>query len=104
MAKQNSKDTAQTATEKVNKKFSLNMSRQQKFIVGVLLIFFSIALLLSFISYFVTGNADQSEVTQLANRSAKTDNWLGKIGAFLADFFLYKGFGVTSFIFIRIIF
>jgi len=104
MAKQNSKDTAQTATEKVNKKFSLNMSRQQKFIVGVLLIFFSIALLLSFISYFVTGNADQSEVAQLANRSAKTDNWLGKIGAFLADFFLYKGFGVTSFIFIRIIF
>jgi S-DNA-T family DNA segregation ATPase FtsK/SpoIIIE len=104
MAKQNSKDTAQTATEKVNKKFSLNMSRQQKFIVGVLLIFFSIALLLSFISYFVTGNTDQSEVAQLANRSAKTDNWLGKIGAFLADFFLYKGFGVTSFIFIRIIF
>ena len=104
MAKQNSKDSVKTAPENPKEKFSWKLSRQQKFVVGVLLIFFSLALLLSFISYFVTGNTDQSEVSQLANRSAKTDNWLGKIGAFLADFFLYKGFGVTSFIFIRIVF
>ncbi|TXI69779.1 MAG: DNA translocase FtsK [Flavobacterium sp.] len=104
MAKQNSKDSVKTAPENPKEKFSWKLSRQQKFVVGVLLIFFSLALLLSFISYFITGNADQSEVSQLVNRSAKTDNWLGKIGAFIADFFLYKGFGVTSFIFIRIVF
>ena len=104
MAKKNSKDAANTANENTNHKFSIKINRQQKFIVGVLLIFFALALLLSFISYFFTGNIDQSQVSGLGNRIAKTENWLGKIGAYTADFFLYKGFGVTSFIFVRILF
>ena len=104
MAKQNSKGVANKATDAVTKKFSLQMSRRHKFIVGILFILFSIALLLSFISYFITGNADQSAVSHLANRSLSTENWLGKIGAYLADFFLYQGFGVTSFLFVRILF
>jgi S-DNA-T family DNA segregation ATPase FtsK/SpoIIIE len=104
MAKQNSKDSVKKNPENSKEKFSWKLSRQQKFVVGVLLIFLSLALLLSFISYFITGNIDQSEVNQLVKRTSKSENWLGKIGAFLADFFLYKGFGVTSFIFIRILF
>lgn len=104
MAKQNSKGVANKATDAVTKKFSLQMSRRHKFIVGILFILFSIALLLSFISYFITGNADQSAVSHIANRSLSTENWLGKVGAYLADFFLYKGFGVTSFLFVRILF
>ncbi|WP_322550023.1 DNA translocase FtsK [Flavobacterium psychraquaticum] len=104
MAKKNSKDAANTANENTNHKFSIKINRQQKFIVGVLLIFSALALLLSFISYFFTGNIDQSQVSELGNRIAKTENWLGKIGAYVADFFLYKGFGVTSFIFVRILF
>jgi S-DNA-T family DNA segregation ATPase FtsK/SpoIIIE len=60
--------------------------------------------LLSFISYFITGNADQSAVNQLTNRSLEAENWLGKLGAYLADFFLYQGFGVTSFLFVRVLF
>jgi S-DNA-T family DNA segregation ATPase FtsK/SpoIIIE len=104
MAKQNSKGVANKATDAVTKKFSLQMSRRHKFIVGILFILFSIALLLSFISYFITGNADQSAVSHLANRSLSAENWLGKIGAYLADFFLYQGFGVTSFLFVRILF
>jgi S-DNA-T family DNA segregation ATPase FtsK/SpoIIIE len=104
MAKKNSKGVADNATDAVNKKSSLKIGRRQKFVVGILLIFFSLALLLSFISYFITGNADQSAVSQLANRSLNTENWLGKIGAFLADFFLYQGFGVTSFLLVRVLF
>jgi S-DNA-T family DNA segregation ATPase FtsK/SpoIIIE len=104
MAKQNSKGVANKAADAVTKKFSLQMSRRHKFIVGILFILFSIALLLSFISYFITGNADQSAVIHLANRSLSTENWLGKIGAYLADFFLYQGFGITSFLFVRILF
>lgn len=103
MAKKTSKDSVNSPTE-TKEKFSWRISRQQKFIFGILLIFFSIALLLSFISYFVTGNNDQNIVSELANRSAKAENWLGKFGAYLADFFLYKGFGVASFIFVRILF
>ena len=104
MAKQNSKGVANNATDAVNKKSSLKIGRRQKFVVGILLIFFSVALLLSFISYFITGNADQSAVSQIANRSLSTENWLGKIGAYLADFFLYQGFGVTSFLLVRVLF
>ena len=104
MAKQNSKGVANNATDTVNKKLSLKIGRRQKFVVGILLIFFSVALLLSFISYFITGNADQSAVSQIANRSLSTENWLGKIGAYLADFFLYQGFGVTSFLLVRVLF
>jgi DNA segregation ATPase FtsK/SpoIIIE, S-DNA-T family len=101
MAKLASKDSV---TSKTKEKFSWQINRQQKFILGILLIFLSIAVLLSFISYFITGNTDQNVVNQLANRTAKAENWLGKFGAYLADFFLYKGFGVASFIFVRIIF
>ena len=104
MAKQNSKGVANNATNTVNKKFSLQMNRRQKFVVGIVFIFFSLALILSFISYFITGNADQSAVNQLTNRSLEAENWLGKLGAYLADFFLYQGFGVTSFLFVRILF
>jgi len=104
MSKQNSIDSVKTAPKISKEKNSWKISRQQKFVLGLLIIFFSLALLLSFISYFFTGYIDQSEVSKLANRSSKTDNWLGKIGAYLADFFLYEGFGITSFIFIRIIF
>ena len=103
MAKKTSKDSVNSPSE-TKEKFSWRLSRQQKFIFGILLIFFSIALLLSFISYFITGNNDQNIVTELANRNAKADNWLGKFGAYLANFFLYKGFGVASFIFVRILF
>ena len=103
MAKKTSKDTVNSPTE-TKEKFSWRLSRQQKFILGISLIFFSLALLLSFISYFITGNNDQDLVTELTNRGAKADNWLGKFGAYLADFFLYKGFGVASFIFVRILF
>jgi S-DNA-T family DNA segregation ATPase FtsK/SpoIIIE len=103
MAKKTSKDSVNNPTE-TKEKFSWLLSRQQKFILGISLIFFSLALLLSFISYFITGNNDQDLVTQLTNRDAKAENWLGKFGAYLADFFLYKGFGVTSFIFVRILF
>jgi S-DNA-T family DNA segregation ATPase FtsK/SpoIIIE len=103
MAQKTSKDSVNSPTE-TKEKFSWRLSRQQKFIFGILLIFFSIALLLSFISYFITGNNDQNIVAELASRSAKAENWLGKFGAYLSDLFFYKGFGVASFIFVRILF
>jgi DNA segregation ATPase FtsK/SpoIIIE, S-DNA-T family len=103
MAKKTSKDSVNNPTES-KEKFSWRLSRQQKFVLGILLIFFSLALLLSFISFFITGNNDQNIVNEIANRSVKAENWLGKFGAYLADFFLYKGFGVASFIFVRVLF
>jgi S-DNA-T family DNA segregation ATPase FtsK/SpoIIIE len=102
MAKKNTKDSKNTtAKEKLPAR---KITRQQKFSIGVLLILLAIALLLSFVSFFITGNNDQSLIGDVFNREAKAENWLGKIGAFLADFFIVKGFGIASFIFIRILF
>ena len=75
--------------------------RQHRFVLGCLLVLIAIALLISFISYYVTGEYDQSQIDSLLERNEKTQNWLGKVGAYLADFFIYKGFGVASIIFVK---
>jgi S-DNA-T family DNA segregation ATPase FtsK/SpoIIIE len=75
--------------------------RQHRFVVGCLLVLIAVALLISFISYYVTGEYDQSQLNSILERNEKTENWLGKFGAYLADFFIYKGFGVASIIFVK---
>ena len=102
MAKKSNETTANKTTEKVSKSWKLN--RQQKFVIGVLFVLFAATLLLSFVSYFITGNFDQSHAGEFLDRNATVDNWLGKFGAYLAHFFMYSGFGVASFLFIRVIF
>lgn len=77
---------------------------QYKFFIGVILVLFSVGLLLSMISYFSNWYLDQSTLSQLNDRSIKASNWLGKIGALISDFFIYKGFGVASFLFVRLFF
>jgi S-DNA-T family DNA segregation ATPase FtsK/SpoIIIE len=85
-------------------------SKQHKIVLGSLLVLFSIALLLAFISYFASDSsianwqADQSAVNQLADRSETVQNWLGKFGAYLADLMVYRGFGIASFLFVRLFF
>jgi DNA segregation ATPase FtsK/SpoIIIE, S-DNA-T family len=79
-------------------------SKQHKIVLGSLLVLFSIALLLAFISYYIYGQADQSAVNQLSDRKEMVQNWLGKFGAFLADLIVYKGFGIASFLFVRLFF
>ncbi len=82
----------------------INSEKKQKFVIGIIFIVLATALLLSFISYFFTGNADQSQLTDTFSREVKTENWLGNFGAYISHFFLYSGFGVTSFLFVRLIF
>jgi S-DNA-T family DNA segregation ATPase FtsK/SpoIIIE len=43
-------------------------------------------------------------VDQLGNRNTEVSNWLGKIGAYVADLIVYQGFGVASFLFVRLFF
>ncbi len=69
-----------------------------------MLVLFAIALLLAFISFFIYGREDQSAVSAITDRNEVTLNWLGKTGAWLADFFIYRGFGAASFIFVKLFF
>ncbi|MXN89935.1 DNA translocase FtsK [Flavobacterium sp. Sd200] len=102
MAKAKKETTAKEKT--VTEKRPWKLSRRNKVLAGILLFLFSVALLLSFISYFMYWQYDQSVLTSFANRSQNVQNWLGKFGAWLADIFLYQGFGIASFILIRFFF
>jgi len=104
MAKSKKETAGKSADKPVTEKKRWTLSRQHKVLIGVLFFLFSIALLLSFISYFLYWNFDQSELTAFDDRKEAVHNWLGKFGASLANFFLYKGFGVASFILIRFFF
>ncbi|NBW28714.1 MAG: DNA translocase FtsK, partial [Flavobacteriaceae bacterium] len=82
-------------------KLPWKLGKQYKILIGFIMILFSVALLLAFISFFIYGQEDQSAVAQLTNRSETVNNWLGKFGAFLADLFIYRGFGIASFLFVK---
>ncbi|KGO90862.1 DNA translocase FtsK [Flavobacterium suncheonense] len=104
MAKTTKKETSETKENKKPGEKQPFFTRRHKVLFGALLVLFSVALLLSFISYYIYGDYDQSSLTSFADRSEKTYNWLGKVGALLSDFFLYKGFGAASFLFVRLFF
>ncbi|MNX65125.1 DNA translocase SpoIIIE [compost metagenome] len=107
MAKTTKKETVDKKNEpKAGIKKSLTITKQQKFVLGCLLVLFSIALLVAFISFYVNGQwqTDQSAVSHLGDRSEEVQNWLGKFGAYLADLIVYRGFGLASFILVRLFF
>jgi len=79
-----------------NEKRKLNSS--QKLFIGSSLIVISFVLFISFTSYFFSGNSDQSTLIQFTNKDVNPENWMSKVGAFLADLFLHKGFGISSYI------
>ena len=85
-------------------KLPWKLGKQYKVLFGFIMILFSVALLLAFISFFIYGQEDQSAATELVNRTETVNNWLGKFGAFLADLFIYKGFGIASFLFVKFFF
>ncbi|HEY6142430.1 MAG TPA: DNA translocase FtsK [Flavobacterium sp.] len=92
-----------TDSKSVEKK-SWEISKQHKIVLGCLLVLFSVALFLAFISFYIYGQEDQSAVNQLTDRTEIVQNWLGKFGAFLADLIVYQGFGIASFLFVRLFF
>ncbi|MEZ4856993.1 MAG: DNA translocase FtsK [Gelidibacter sp.] len=102
MAKKKTK-TISSTTPKL-KKPSFKLSSQQKLIFGSLLIIIGILMFIAFLSFFFTGKADQSTLTEIGSRTVKAENWLNKLGAWVSDLFIMKGFGVASFIFSGLLF
>ncbi|MBK1438731.1 DNA translocase FtsK [Parapedobacter sp. ISTM3] len=90
-------------------------------IAGLFLLILSVYFLIAFISYLFTWKEDQSYVSA-ANGGWHTlfktreelalagieppvvQNWMGKFGALLAHQFIYKWFGIASFLFIAVLF
>lgn len=62
------------------------------------LIFFGLLSLIACISYYFTGHADQSVVEDGLADVATVNNWLGFVGAKLAEWIIRRGFGIFGFI------
>ncbi|MBQ7512541.1 MAG: DNA translocase FtsK 4TM domain-containing protein [Prevotella sp.] len=72
------------------------------FIVGFCLLFIAGYMVWAFISYFMTGAADQSFIEaprdgELLNQHHEFQNACGSIGAYISWFFIKRCFGVASF-------
>ncbi len=95
MAKKVKKKTPKTT----KKGESFKVSKQNKIILGSLLMLFSIALFFSFISFYFNWQDDQSLLTEFQDRNEQAKNLLSKFGATVSHLFMYKGFGVATLIF-----
>src|SRR6187402_156697 len=105
MAKSTKKESLDKKKETESKEVKPSrFTKQHKIVLGFLLVLFSVALLVAFVSFFVYGQIDQSAVSELTDRKEEVQNWLGKFGAYLADLFIYRGFGIASFLFVRLFF
>nr|AOE13367.1 cell division protein FtsK [uncultured bacterium] len=93
----NTKTIAETL-EKKPSIFAFLKSKQAQTIFGIFLMSFSFFLCIAFLSFFFKGSEDQSTIHHLTNRAVKSNNLLGKFGANLSHFFIYRGFGIASFI------
>ena len=100
-------------------KLNFNTDKITK-VLGLLCLLFGIYFLLAFTSYLFTWQDDQSyvassnggwsnlfksesELKELGVEVAMVDNWLGKFGALLSHQFIYKGFGLASFLFVPLL-
>jgi len=73
------------------------LSRQQSVLLGGFLTLFGIALIVSFASYILSWQNDQSMVGSF-ERTTPADNYLSHLGNTLGDLFIYNGFGLAAFI------
>ncbi|MCH1485624.1 MAG: DNA translocase FtsK [Flavobacteriaceae bacterium] len=80
------------------------LSSAKRLFIGSTLAILSVFLFISFVSYFFTGEIDQSNLYSFSDKNITNSNSLGKIGAIISDFFIYKGFGVSSIIISFLIF
>jgi len=85
-------------TQKRFSKYNFTLSNSQRLVMGGFLVISGILLFIALLSYFFTGESDQTVLGDFTNRSIDTNNWLSKVGAWISHLLIYKGFGVTSFI------
>jgi S-DNA-T family DNA segregation ATPase FtsK/SpoIIIE len=68
---------------------------------GLLCLLLAAYLLIAFTSYFFTWYRDQDQVLHYGWRmffdsEVQVENWLGKLGALISNFFIFYGFGVAA--------
>lgn len=102
MAKNKLDKEIESAPSSVSKYISLFKNETVHFVIGLMLVLFSVYLLLAFSSFFFTGAADQSIIdsgasADLAAVNNHVKNYAGSRGAQLASYLINDCFGVSSF-------
>lgn len=81
-----------------NKKKDTTSGENIRFITGLLLLLFALYMLVVFISYLISGKADQDSLNiQAKGGEYIYQNWGGKLGFKVAHYFIFRGFGLGSF-------
>jgi S-DNA-T family DNA segregation ATPase FtsK/SpoIIIE len=80
--------------------------KRSKTILGAILILFSFYFFLACFSYIFTWTADQDRVLNkslvdflMETNEEPVSNWFGKMGAWVSHLFIYRWFGISSFVF-----
>lgn len=93
-------------TRRKRKKVALTDERV-RLITGLVFIFFSLFAILAFASFLFTWKEDQSlfdfSISQIIdNKAISIENWAGKAGFIISNYFIHRWFGVASFGFVFI--
>jgi len=88
----------------IKNKQKKELSSSKRLFIGSALIIIAILLFSSFVSYIFTGEIDQSSLNNFFDKNEINSNILGKLGARISDFFIYRGFGISSIILSFLIF
>lgn len=100
------KKTEKISTDKedsIFKKISDFLKNEKThFVVGILCVMFGVYLFIAFLSFFYTGDADQSKLenlplSELSSVKNEIRNWTGAFGAYLSDLFINQWIGVSAF-------
>ncbi|HLP12433.1 MAG TPA: DNA translocase FtsK 4TM domain-containing protein [Flavobacteriales bacterium] len=100
----------QEPTEKRNY-FAFVKDERFKKIAGIFLMLCSFYFVVAFTSHLFTWQADQDKADSygffglvFSSKEITVDNWLGKLGAAVSHLFVFRGFGLASYVFVLLSF
>ncbi len=100
--KQSNTFKSEPETREPKRKFAPKLPFGRKFslVTGLMSVSLSVFLMIALISYIFTGSADQSVIEAnnglgLRESGKETENWAGFLGAWCADFLIFKGLGYS---------
>ena len=72
--------------------------RKPRIALGFTLIFLSVTLIISFISYLMSWRENQSQIGNFLDKEIKSTNIFGKMGDWLGNVFIFESVGISAFI------
>ena len=103
MIKKKTEKVSSNKEDSISKNISVFLkSERTHFVIGILCVMFGVYLFIAFLSFFYTGNADQSKLenlplNELSSIKNEIRNWAGAFGAYLSDLLINRWVGISAF-------